>query len=198
VLLFLPTVASFWVHKVHIVVNENIMEYEIIQAILNGDKQRYADIVEHYQQLVANLCYKLAGDSIDVEEATQAVFVELYFSLPRFKFESKLSTYIYKITLNVVFKTLNKNKRYTIWNNAVDEDYCTPSLDEDLINAEKVKELHSAINKLKYEQKVALTLHCFEDMSYKDVAEAMGVSLSKVETLIFRAKKNLKKILTEK
>lgn len=97
-----------------------------------------------------------------------------------------------------MFKTLKKNKRYTIWNNAVDEDYCTPSLDEDLINAEKVKELHSAINKLKYEQKVAPTLHCFDDMSYKEVAEVMDVSLSKVETLIFRAKKNLKKILTEK
>ncbi|MBR5778279.1 MAG: sigma-70 family RNA polymerase sigma factor [Bacteroidales bacterium] len=66
---------------------------------------------------------------------------------------------------------MKKNKRYTIWNNAVDEDYCTPSLDEDLINAEKVKELHSAINKLKYEQKVAPTLHCFDDMSYKEVAE---------------------------
>lgn len=41
-------------------------------------------------------------------------------------------------------------------------------------------------------------LHCFNDMSYKEVAEVMEVSLSKVETLIFRAKKNLKKILTEK
>ena len=75
-------------------VNETIMEYEIIQAILNGDKHRYADIVNRYQQLVANLCYKLGGSNIDVEEATQAVFVELYFSLPKFKFESKLSTYI--------------------------------------------------------------------------------------------------------
>lgn len=174
------------------------MEYEIIQAILNGDKQRYADIVDRYQQLVANLCYKLGGDNIDVQEATQAVFVELYFSLPRFKFESKLSTYIYRITLNVVFKTLKKNKRYIILNSDVEENYSTSSLDEDLINAEKVKELHSAINKLKYEQKVALTLHCFEDMSYKEVAEVMDVSLSKVETLIFRAKKSLKKILTEK
>ena len=174
------------------------MERELIQAILNGNTSRYAEIVEKYQQMVANLCYKLAGNSIDIEEITHVVFVELYVSLPRFKFESKLSTYIYRITLNVVFKTLKKNKRYTIWNNAVDEDYCTPSLDEDLINAEKVKELHSAINKLKYEQKVAPTLHCFDDMSYKEVAEVMDVSLSKVETLIFRAKKSLKKILTEK
>ena len=174
------------------------MEYEIIQAILNGDKHRYADIVNRYQQLVANLCYKLGGSNIDVEEATQAVFVELYFSLPKFKFESKLSTYIYRITLNVVCKTLKKNRRYTKWSSDVDDSYNTPSLDEEIMNNERIKELHSAIDKLKYEQKVALTLYCFEDMSYKEVAEVMDVSLSKVETLIFRAKKNLKKILTEK
>lgn len=174
------------------------MEYEIIQAILNGDKHRYADIVDRYQQLVANLCYKLGGSNIDVEEATQAVFVELYFSLPKFKFESKLSTYIYRITLNVVCKTLKKNRRYTKWSSNVDDSYNTPSLDEEIINNERIKELHSAIDKLKYEQKVALTLYCFEDMSYKEVAEVMEVSLSKVETLIFRAKKSLKKILTEK
>lgn len=174
------------------------MEYEIIQAILNGDKHRYADIVDRYQQLVANLCYKLGGSNIDVEEATQAVFVELYFSLSRFKFESKLSTYIYRITLNVVCKTLKKNRRYTKWSSNVDDSYNTPSLDEEIINNERIKELHSAIDKLKYEQKVALTLYCFEDMSYKEVAEVMEVSLSKVETLIFRAKKSLKKILTEK
>ena len=174
------------------------MEYEIIQAILNGDKHRYADIVNRYQQLVANLCYKLGGSNIDVEEATQAVFVELYFSLPKFKFESKLSTYIYRITLNVVCKTLKKNRRYTKWSSDVDDSYNTLSLDEEIMNNERIKELHSAIDKLKYEQKVALTLYCFEDMSYKEVAEVMDVSLSKVETLIFRAKKNLKKILTEK
>lgn len=174
------------------------MEYEIIQAILNGDKHRYADIVDRYQQLVANLCYKLGGSNIDVEEATQAVFVELYFSLPKFKFESKLSTYIYRITLNVVCKTLKKNRRYTKWSSNVDDSYNTPSLDEEIINNERIKELHSAIDKLKYEQKVALTLYCFEDMSYKEVAEVMEVSLSKVEILIFRAKKSLKKILTEK
>ena len=115
------------------------MEYEIIQAILNGDKQRYADIVDRYQQLVANLCYKLGGDNIDVQEATQAVFVELYFSLPRFKFESKLSTYIYRITLNVVCKTLKKNKRYIKWDNDVDECYNSPSADEEMINNERMK-----------------------------------------------------------
>lgn len=67
-----------------------------------------------------------------------------------------------------------------------------------MVKDERTRELYAAIDRLKYEQRVALMLHCFDDMSYKEVAEVMEVSLSKVETLIFRAKKNLKKILTEK
>ena len=175
-----------------------LMERELIQAILNGNTSRYAEIVEKYQQMVANLCYKLAGNSIDIEETTHVVFVELYVSLPRFNYKSKLSTYIYRITLNTVSKALGYNKRYT----KLDEEYeymlDADTVEHKILRAESEKKLYWAIDRLKYEQKVALTLYCFDGMSYKEVAETMEVSLSKVETLIHRAKKNLKKILTEK
>lgn len=177
---------------------QQISDQELVQAILNGETECYAKIVERYQQLVANICYKLAGNKIDVEEVVQTVFVELYMSLPRFRFQSKLTTYIYKITLNTITKTLKKINRYEQWNDKLDDNFHTPAVDDEIINNEKTRELYAAISRLKYEQRVALTLHCFSDMSYKEVAEVMEVSLAKVETLIFRAKKNLKKILTEK
>ena len=177
---------------------QQITDQELVQAILNGDTGSYAEVVKRYQQLVANICYKLAGNKIDVEEMVQAVFVELYISLPRFRFQSKLTTYIYKITLNTITKTLNKNKRYEQWDDSLDDDFHTPAIDEEMVKDERIRELYAAIDRLKYEQRVALTLHCFDEMSYNEVAEVMEVSLSKVETLIFRAKKNLKKILTEK
>ncbi len=177
---------------------QQISDQELVQAILNGDTERYAEVVERYQQLVTNICYKLAGNKIDVEEVVQTVFVELYFSLTRFRFQAQLTTYIYKLTLNTVTKTLNKNKRYEQWDNKLDNNFCTPAIDDTMVKDERTRELYVAIDRLKYEQRVALTLHCFNDMSYKEVAEVMEVSLSKVETLIFRAKKNLKKILTEK
>lgn len=177
---------------------QQISDQELVQAVLNGDTNCYAEIVKRYQQLVANICYKLAGNKIDVEEVVQTVFVELYFSLPRFRFQAKLTTYIYKITLNIITKTLNKNKKYEQWDDKLDNNFHTPSIYDEMVKDERARELYAAIDRLKYEQRVALTLHCFNDMSYKEVAEVMEVSLSKVETLIFRAKKNLKKILTEK
>lgn len=74
---------------------QQISDKELVQAILNGDTERYAEVVERYQQLVTNICYKLAGNKIDVEEVVQTVFVELYFSLTRFRFQAQLTTYIY-------------------------------------------------------------------------------------------------------
>ena len=177
---------------------QQISDQELVQAILNGETECYAKIVERYQQLVANICYKLAGNKIDVEEVVQTVFVELYMSLPRFRFQSKLTTYIYKITLNTITKTLKKINRYEQWDDKLADNIHTPSIYDEMVKDERTRELYAAIDRLKYEQRVALTLHCFNDMSYKEVAEVMEVSLSKVETLIFRAKKNLKKILTEK
>lgn len=176
---------------------QQISDQELVQAVLNGDTKYYAEIVKRYQQLVANICYKLAGNKIDVEEVVQTVFVELYLSLSRFRFQAKLTTYIYRITLNTITKSLNKINRYEQWDDKLADNIHTPSIYDEMVKDERTRELYAAIDRLKYEQRVALTLHCFNDMSYKEVAEVMEVSLSKVETLIFRAKKNLKKMLVE-
>lgn len=201
VLFYCSIGASFSIESVHNSMQkeqQQISDKELVQAILNGDTKYYAEIVKRYQQLVANICYKLAGNKIDVEEVVQTVFVELYLSLSRFRFQAKLTTYIYRITLNTITKSLNKINRYEQWDDKLADNVHTPSIYDEMVKDERTRELYAAIDRLKYEQRVALMLHCFDDMSYKEVAEVMEVSLSKVETLIFRAKKNLKKILTEK
>lgn len=171
-------------------------EKEIVQAVLNGDVQQYARIVKSYQQIVANLTYKICGDKLEIDEICQQVFVELYTSLPRFRFDSKLSTFIYSITVNVVNKALSHRSRIVTYDSATMEDEGGGhSEEEELLKEEQRRRLRQAIGQLKGEQRTALVLYTFEDFSYQDIAEVMQVSLSKVESLIFRAKKNLKKII---
>ena len=86
-------------------------EEEVIRDILAGNVNRYAEIVKEYQTIVANLCYKFGGSRMDIPELTQQVFVELYDALPRFKFQSKLSTFIYRITVNLVCKEFKHKRR---------------------------------------------------------------------------------------
>ena len=169
---------------------------QIVEAVLAGDTRQYAEIVRRYQQNVANLTYKLCGSRLDIEEVTQQVFVELYSALPRFRFDSKLSSFIYRITLNIVCKSLNKAKRFV----SADAIEGLPEQRSDdrnaqqqIIHNEQLEQLRTAIGHLKDEQRTALVLYTFEDFSYQEIADVMQCTLSKVESLIFRAKKNLAK-----
>lgn len=176
--------------------NPSVEDRQIVEAVLAGNTRLYAEIVERYQQQVANLAYKMYGSKLDLEEVTQQVFVELYTALPRFRFDSKLSSFIYRITVNVVCKMMGRQRRFV----SSDELEYRPETPSDDLNAEqqimrneKLEQLRSAIGHLHKEQRTALVLYTYEDFSYQQIAEVMQCSLSKVESLIFRAKKNLAK-----
>jgi len=169
-----------------------VEDRQIVEAVLKGDTRRYADIVERYQQHVANLTYKLCGNRLDVEEVTQQVFVELYMALPRFRFDSKLSSFIYRITVNTVCKMMNKAKRFIsadAMENLPEQRSEDLNAQQRIIRDEQLQQLRAAIGRLKDEQRTALVLYTFEDFSYQQIADVMQCSLSKVESLIFRAKK---------
>ena len=169
---------------------------EIVEKILAGDTEQYAEIVRRYQQNVANLTYKLCGTRLEIEEVTQQVFVELYMALPRFRFDSKLSSFIYRITVNTVCKMLNKSKRFVSsdeWETPPEQVSSDRNAEQQIIHNEKMQQLRTAIGHLKEEQRTALVLYTFEDFSYQQIADVMQCTLAKVESLIFRAKKNLTK-----
>lgn len=169
---------------------------QIVEAVLAGDTRQYAEIVRRYQQNVANLTYKLCGNRLEVEEVTQQVFVELYTALPRFRFDSKLSSFIYRITVNVVCKMMGKARRFIsadALENLPEQRSEDRNAQQQIIHNEQMEQLRTAIGHLKDEQRTALVLYTFEDFSYQQIADVMQCTLSKVESLIFRAKKNLAK-----
>ena len=169
---------------------------EVITDILNGNTERYREIINEYQQIVADLTYKLCGNKLDIDEVSQRVFVELYSSLPRFQFKAKLSTFIYRITVNVVSKMLHKESRIVRQTDDAPEIISSErNVEQAIVHDEQLRQLRQAIGRLKDEQRTALVLYTYEDFSYQDIADVMQVSLSKVESLIFRAKKNLAAML---
>jgi len=173
-----------------------VEDREIVESVLAGNTRLYAEIVQRYQQKVANLTYKLCGSRLDVDEVTQQVFVELYTALPRFRFDSMLSSFIYRITVNIVCKMLNKDRRFLsadAMENLPEQRSDDLDAQQQIIRNEQYAQLRAAIGRLKSEQRTALVLYSFEDFSYQQIADVMQCSLSKVESLIFRAKKNLAK-----
>ncbi len=175
-------------------------EETVISDILAGNVNRYEEVVREYQDIVANLCYKIGGQRIDVQEMTQQVFVELYSALPRFKFQSKLSTFIYRLTVNVVCKELKRSSRLVTSQddpNAPEVPSEDRNIEQAIVQDERYRKLYSAIGRLHVEQRTALVLYTFNNFSYNDIADVMQCSVAKVESLIFRARKNLKKLLED-
>lgn len=181
---------------------------EIISEILNGDSMLFNNLIDKYRDQVLRTCYGFTQSQTDAEDIAQEVFIEVYQSLSSFRHESKFGTWIYRISVNKSLNFLRKEKRRSIFNSI--ENIFTGASNSKLERADEARQpddfsdpdqdlklLKMALKKLPDQQKTALSLYTYQDLSYKQIAEVMNLSLASVESLIFRSKKNLRKILLE-
>nr|WP_298791295.1 RNA polymerase sigma factor [uncultured Allomuricauda sp.] len=184
------------------------MEDKQFLADLKDQKQSaYSRLLDEYQAKVFNTCVSFVPNREDAEDIAQEVFVEVYHSVHKFKGNSKLSTWIYRISVNKSLEFIRKKsakKRFGFMQSIIGGDipmdksnYFTefdhPGIQ--LENKEKSETLFNAINKLPEDQKVAFTLNKIDGLSYKEISEVTEKSVSSIESLLFRARKNLQKIL---
>ncbi|RPH34575.1 MAG: sigma-70 family RNA polymerase sigma factor [Bacteroidales bacterium] len=181
----------------------------IIKVLQNDDHSAFALLVDKYQKLVVNTCRGFVNSYADAEDLAQDVFIELFESLPNFRHESKLSTWIYRIAVNKSLNFVRKRKRETLFdsftsffgssegkNGDSGIDFSSNEADSNIKSKELRIELKRAINALPENQRIAFILNKYQELSYKEVAEVMNISLSSVESLLFRAKGNLQKSLS--
>ena len=176
----------------------------MIAAILKGDQKAFKLLVDTYQLMVVNTCYAFVHDRDEAEDIAQDVFVQVFESLGRFRFESKLSTWLYRIAVNRSINHCKSPRGRAIkididsWKQQEVAQSVEMPQQQILEEQEQIELLHKAIDKLPENQRTALILNKYEELSYKEIADVMGVSLSSVESLIFRAKNNLEKIFNTK
>lgn len=180
---------------------------EILKRVINNtDLEAFTNLIEKYQKMVVTTCRNFVSNYADAEDVAQDVFIELYESLPSFRNESKLSTWIYRIAVNKSLNFVKKRKRELLFssfskrgnahhNPIIEGSDQSDEADFRIAKQEQLKILRQAINKLPENQKIAIILNKYQELSYKEVADIMGVSLSSVESLIFRSKINLQKYL---
>ena len=182
-------------------------EAKIIKKLIEGDETAFKQLVTKYQQLVVNTCYGMVNNTEDAEDIAQEVFIEVYRSIHKFRADSKLSTWLYRIAVNRSLNFIRDNKKnrwFQSFEDAVktknsEIPKLTGSVTEnpeyDLENQQRANMLHEAINTLPENQKIAFSLNKYEDLSNNEISEVMDLSLSSVESLLHRAKKNLQKKL---
>ena len=182
-------------------------EQEFIDNLRARKQFAYGKLIDDFQQKVFATCISFVPNKEDAEDIAQEVFVEVFNSINRFKGNSKLSTWIYRITTNKCLEFIrkkNSKKRFgflqSIMGNDIPVDktsYFTEMNHPGIIleNKEKSETLFHAINKLPEDQKTVFTLHKVDGKSYQEISDITEKSLSSVESLMFRAKKNLQNLL---
>ncbi|MFV0590813.1 MAG: RNA polymerase sigma factor [Draconibacterium sp.] len=182
-------------------------DQEIIEQLKQGSEAAFRKLVESHQKLVVNTCFGMVHNREDAEDIAQDVFIEVYRSVEHFRADSKLSTWLYRIAVNRSLNHIRDNKKHK-WFQSFEKDgearnrqllqVESPAADHpgyEMENNQRTAILHEAINSLPENQKVAFTLSKYEDLSYQEISEVMEMSVSSVESLLFRAKKNLQKKL---
>jgi RNA polymerase sigma-70 factor (ECF subfamily) len=181
---------------------------EIIRLIIDGDRQIFRILVEKYQAMVFRTCMGFVHNKDDADDLTQEVFIQAYQSLPGFRGKSAFSTWIYRIAVNASLNKVRKNKSNhllyrldTLFGTTREKENSLPLYDNEnpesiLIRKENNKWVQKSLDSLSENQRIALVLSKYDDLSQKEIAEIMKTTEGAVEALIHRAKTNLKKIFS--
>lgn len=178
---------------------------ELISGLKKQEESAFKILVEDYKDKVFNLCFGYVRNGSEAEDLAQEVFIDVFNSVGKFNEEAELSTWIYRITINTSLQFIRKQKAQKRWGFITslfgNEDQVGRYYREEihpgvtLENKERSKILFSKIDLLSENQKTAFLLNKIEGKDYKEVAEIMNTTVSSVESLLHRAKSNLRKSL---
>ena len=184
-----------------------INQEEFIENLRSGNQAAFSLLIDDYQQKVFHTCISFVPNKEDAEDIAQEVFLEVYKSIGKFKGNSKLSTWIYKICTNKCLEFIRKKntkKRLVfmqrILGNEIPLDKTNFFTEFNhpgilLEHKEQSETIYLAINTLAESQKTVFTLAKLDGKTYQEIVEITGKSMSSVESIMFRAKKNLQKKL---
>ncbi len=169
-------------------------DFEFIRAVNGGDQSAFAKLIGRHKEKVRNLVFLTLGDAEFVDDISQDVFISVYHKLGDFRFESKFTTWLYRITVNKCRDYLRKKRVRSIFVPIKEEDdnrhFTSHSENIDLPNL-----VRSAIKKLPDKLKIPLVLRDIDGLSYKEIADQLECEVGTVKSRIFRARESLKILL---
>ncbi|HVV01942.1 MAG TPA: sigma-70 family RNA polymerase sigma factor [Verrucomicrobiae bacterium] len=176
----------------------------LMLRVKQGDMEAFAALVEKYKQPVINLVYRMLRDLAEAEDIAQNVFIQVHRSAPRYKVSSKFSTWLFTIARNLCLNEVRRRARHPAdsmdaphpasdeqpWQQF--EDSRTASPPQRLLHGELEKKIENALADLPENQREALLLCRQDELSYEEIADILGCSLSATKSLIHRARETLK------
>jgi len=180
-------------------------EQVLVQRIQQGEKLAFRELVERYQKKIYYLAYDLTGYHHDAEDLSQEVFIKAFRSMNNFRGDAKLSSWLYRITVNTA---ISQKRKKSVSNMQLQENFEETVNESEQNNKafsknpEKLTEaalmrihLEKAIQKLTPREKSIFVLRHYNDLPQKEIAEILKINLGTVKSMLFRAIKKLQKEL---
>ena len=178
-------------------------DVRLMRLSAEGDTQAFEQLVERHQALILGTVGRMLGSNSDVEDIAQQVFVRVWKSAGRYKPQAKFTTWLLKITRNLVFNEMRRQKRHPhvpIQPEPGAEEIPVRSdesaePDAMLLESELRKAVDDAIQQLPDTQRMAVVLRRYEELSYEEIAEVLDLSVAAVKSVLFRARTELRQKL---
>ena len=173
---------------------------ELIKSIKNGNQSDYSKLVDRYKDRAFTLANSIIKNEMESEEILQDCFLKAFNSLNKFRFESKFSTWFYRIVFNTSLTRINNKKRKTE-SNFLSLDEFENTLTYDKINDYRKSEISEALSllvcKLPNNYSVVINLYYLEQMSCNEIGAIIDESVNNVKVLLYRARNALRNIVFE-
>jgi RNA polymerase sigma-70 factor (ECF subfamily) len=186
--------------------DKQISSEELMARIAEGDDSAFENLVHRHQTSILNLIYRFIGDRTQAKDLAQEVFIRVWQAAKTYKPEAKFTTWLYRITANLCLNELRSSRRKKWFSfNWSDEDGehtiektlsdGAPSAEDILLEKERSRQISDALQSLPDNQRMALILKRYDDLSYQEIAKVIGCSVSAIESLLVRAKRSLQEKL---
>jgi len=179
----------------------------LMLRVKKGDTAAFTELVEKYKQPVMNVVYRTLRDANEAEDLAQNVFVQVYKSAHRYEISAKFSTWLFTIARNLCLNEIRRRSRHPAESLDVtrpeeedqplrqfeDKKNFTPP--ESLLQSELAQKIEAALAELPENQRTAILLCRQDELSYEEISEVLGCSLSATKSLIHRGRETLKEKL---
>jgi RNA polymerase sigma-70 factor, ECF subfamily len=168
---------------------------DLVAMSLRGNSEAFATLVERYDRAVYHLAYRTLHDVEEARDATQEAFFKAFRSLRTFRPGSKFSTWIFAITYHACCDRLNRRKHYS-GDELPDRADAAPGPEQRVIALDEASRLRAAIDALPEKYRTVVTLFHLQGKQYEEIATVLGLPMGTVKTHLFRAKEQLRRLLS--
>ncbi|MDQ3854840.1 MAG: sigma-70 family RNA polymerase sigma factor [Chloroflexota bacterium] len=173
---------------------QELEDAELVDRARKRDRKAFSELVRRHQDAVYRVCYRVLGDAHDAEDASQDAFLRAYDRLDSFQGRSAFRTWALRLAVNVSLNLLER--RRSAESLSEDSESPWPGPEAEVVRLEAASEVHSALQQLPPNHRVAVVLRDLEGESYREIADHLDVPEGTVKGWVHRGRRRLKELLT--